>query len=110
MREDHRRWLDKLVDHMCSGGINARVVPEIEHGEVGVMVIRGAAMAAPVRAAIADQGGTVDDDKTYRLAMPNAYAGDADLFGEPESVEATGTRVRGVYESWIRRRGLTAVA
>lgn len=75
-------------------------------GEVGVMAIRGEAMAAPVRAAAEAQGETVADGRTYRLAIPALFAGDASLFGEPEDVEATGLRTRGVYETWIRRNGL----
>lgn len=75
--------------------------------EVGVMTIRGDAMAAPLRAAAASQGEAIEESRLYRVAIPGQFAGDAELFGAPEGVESTGLRVRAAYESWIRRHGLS---
>jgi len=103
-----------------AGGVPARFVPgpvtlstiwnlDPFDDEVGVMTIRGDAMAAPLRAAVESQGEAIDESRLYRVAMPGSFAGDAELFGEPEGVEATALRTRTAYELWIRRHGLSRV-
>lgn len=73
--------------------------------EVGVLVIRGAAMKPFLRAQLEAQGATIEDARLYRVAQPSLFA-DGPYTGEPEAIEATGLRSRQVYEAWIRANGL----
>lgn len=70
--------------------------------EVGVMVIRGDAMGDPLRAALRAQGAEIADGTRYHVALPSLFVDEPEIFGEPERVEATGLRTRGVYESYFR--------
>ena len=71
--------------------------------EVGVMVIRGSAMASPLRAALEAQGAEIADGTRYHVALPFLFADEPEIFGAPERVEPTGLRTRGVYESYFRK-------
>jgi hypothetical protein len=55
---------------------------------------------------LAEQGAIVEPGQLYRIAQPSTFAHDREVIGEPERVEPTGLRTRGVYERWFRKHGL----
>ena len=96
---------DAIPARFVPGPITTGLVWNLDpfDAEVGVLTIRGAAMAEPLREALRAQGGALDPASSYRIALPSLFAADPLRFGEPEAVEGTGLRTRGVYEAYFRK-------
>jgi hypothetical protein len=103
---------DAIPARFVPGPVTTSVVWNLDpfDAELSVMTIRGAAMSEPVRRAATAQGAIVEDGLSYRIALPSGFADDREIFGEPERVESTGLRTRGVYEQYFRRNGLARLA
>jgi hypothetical protein len=73
---------------------------------VVVATLAGAAMAEPLRKALADQGHAVEAGRAYRVATTDYAANDARQVGEPTRIEDTGALVRDALIQYLRRGGL----
>ncbi len=96
---------DAIQARFVPGPITTSLVWNLDpfDSDVGVLEIRGDRMKAPMRAAVERQGEPVEAERIYRIAMPSTFTGDPEHFGEPENVESTGLRTRGVYEAYFRK-------
>jgi len=103
---------DAIPARFVPGPVTTSVVWNLDpfDAELGVMVIRGAAMGAPLRRAVAEQGVIVEASQLYRIALPSTFVHGPEIFGEPERVEPTGLRTRGAYERYFRKHGLARLA
>ena len=99
---------DEVPGRFCPGEITTGLAYSLDpyRNHVAVATIEGRAMSAALRERLTAAGAEIDLARRYRVASTQYFAGEREIFGEPDAVEHGELLLRDALVAQLRAGGL----